>query len=162
MDWKTATYSFLNPLHVGMVLAGADCHATDAITPYAHQIGIGFQITDDIIGTFGDEAVTGKSSMDDVREGKHTLLVHHALAQGDSEEKDFIHALLGNTEITAKQFGRYKEILHRTGAYDFANTEAKRYIDSALVSLEQESKRWPASKVNFLRGLAEYLLTRVS
>lgn len=64
LEWKTAHYTFLNPLHIGMVLAGADTDAMNAITDYAMHAGKAFQITDDIMGTFGSEAESGKSPME--------------------------------------------------------------------------------------------------
>jgi len=48
-EWKSAHYTFLNPLCVGMVLAGAGCEDTDAVRDYALNTGIAFQLTDDII-----------------------------------------------------------------------------------------------------------------
>ena len=83
MEWKTAYYSVLNPLCVGMVLAGAGCEDTDAIRDYALHTGMAFQISDDIMGVFGTQEQMGKSPMDDIREGKQTLLVAHALEKAD-------------------------------------------------------------------------------
>lgn len=162
MDWKTATYSFLNPLHVGMVLAGADCHATDAITPYAHHVGIAFQITDDILGTFSDEVETGKSPMDDIREGKYTLMIAYALEHTRGDDRDFLRRTLGNADLTPSEFKRCKEILQNAGAHEFAAKEAHRHIAIAQKTLSAEAHRWPASNVHFLQGITEYVTTRIS
>src|SRR5690606_28341015 len=70
LEWKTAHYTFLSPLQVGMTLAGANEADIAGVAEYAMHAGKAFQITDDILGTFGTEMESGKSPMDDVREGK--------------------------------------------------------------------------------------------
>jgi geranylgeranyl diphosphate synthase, type I len=160
MEWKTAHYSILNPLHVGMVLAGADCAATDAITPYAVHTGKAFQITDDIIGTFGSEEQSGKSPFDDIREGKQTLLTAYALKNAPTADKNFLLQMLGNESLTPAEFTRCRDILRESGALKYARQQARRHIAQALASLNNESSRWNAEGVHFLRGLASYLLER--
>lgn len=71
--YKTAGYSFVGPL-----LSGAYCHeesqdTIDSLRRYAISAGIAFQIHDDLLGVFGDERETGKSTLTDLREGKRTL-----------------------------------------------------------------------------------------
>lgn len=75
---KTAVYSFELPLQAGAVLAGADERAVDRLGELGRLLGLAFQLRDDVDGAFGDEAVTGKSSLSDLREGKCTPLVAHA------------------------------------------------------------------------------------
>ncbi|HEX6258743.1 MAG TPA: polyprenyl synthetase family protein, partial [Candidatus Saccharimonadales bacterium] len=66
---KTAYYSFLQPLEFGAILAGADTSEHSWLSNFARHIGLSFQITDDILGTFGTEFDSGKSALDDLREG---------------------------------------------------------------------------------------------
>jgi geranylgeranyl diphosphate synthase type I len=161
MLWKTAEYTVLNPLCVGMVLAGADCHATDATRDYALNAGVAFQITDDIISTFGDEQETGKSPMDDLREGKRTILTEYALAHADTQDKEFMLRTLGNAKVTNKDFERYKTILTRSGAVTAARAKADEHISVALLSLQLGSGYWDAVGTQFLHNLAEYLANRI-
>jgi geranylgeranyl diphosphate synthase, type I len=162
MEWKTAHYSVLNPLHMGMVLAGADCQATDAITDYAINVGKAYQITDDLLGTFGTEFDSGKSPMDDIRQGKRTLLVVYALEHASDANKNFLLQSLGDDRLTQAEFERCKEILHDSGAYTHTARAAQRYIDNALSSLKTQESLWSADGVQFLRGLANYLPTRTN
>lgn len=162
LEWKTAHYTFLNPLHVGMVLAGADCAATDAITGYAMQAGKTFQITDDVLGTFGSEFESGKSPMDDTREGKRTQLTVYALDHTSNGNKNFLIQMLGNDNLTPAEFHRCKDVIAESGALDYAKAQAQKHIEQALVSLEQEKHRWTPEGIQFLSGLAQYLLTRTS
>lgn len=162
MTWKTATYSILNPLHVGMVLAGADCHATDGITDYAMAIGRAFQITDDIIGVFGNNKQTGKDNMDDIREGKQTLLTVYTLQHTDLDDANFLKKNLGNRSLTVQDFRLCQNIIRQSGALDYAQKEAKKFAHQALSSLPETATYWSAAGNDFLRGLAEHLLTRNS
>jgi geranylgeranyl diphosphate synthase type I len=162
LRWKTAEYTFLNPLCVGMVLAGADCSATDAIRDYAIHAGIAFQISDDMLGIFGTEQEHGKSPVDDIREGKRTLLVAHALEHANDTDKVFMLQMLGNNAITPAQFDRCKTIFVNSGALVYARQEAQQHVEQALQALRAESQRWPVADVAFLQQLAEYLLSRTA
>lgn len=160
LEWKTAHYTFLNPIHMGMVLAGADCHATDAITDYAIHAGKAFQITDDIIGPFGAEHDTGKSPMDDIKEGKRTVLTFHAIENADAADKNFLIQMLGNEDLTPVEFERVKTILIETGSLDFAREQAMSHIKIALTSLNDHKDKWSNEGTEFLKGLARYLTAR--
>lgn len=160
MEWKTAYYTILNPLCVGMVLAGAGCEDTDAIREYALHTGKAFQITDDIIGTFGNEQQTGKSVMDDLREGKQTLLTAYAALHANSADQAFLRQCLGNTELNQTDFMRCRSIIKDCGALDYAHDMAKQHVTAALTSLEATPPHWEAACVRFLRELAEGLLQR--
>ncbi len=160
LEWKTACYTFLNPLHVGMILAGADCHATDAITPYAMHAGRAFQITDDILGTFGEEFESGKSPLDDIREGKRTLLTNYALLHTKPTDKNFLIQMLGNARLTKIEFERCKDILVESGALAYAREQAKQHVAEALRALTDSPQLWTTKGVSFLSGLAQFLLKR--
>lgn len=160
LEWKTAQYSFNNPLHVGMVLAGADCHATDAITPYAIHTGRAFQIVDDILGIVGNEEEVGKSPMDDIREGKQTLLMAYALSHAKAGDATFLKDMLGNQHLTVRQFDRCKAIIESSGALAHCRQLAKDEVEQALRVLDDEAGRWPKADMDFLRGLAEQMIKR--
>lgn len=162
LEWKTAHYTFINPLHIGMVLAGADTQATDAITEYALHAGRAFQITDDILGTFGNEFESGKSPLDDIREGKRTLLTVYALQHAGKADKNFLIQMLGNQSLTQAEFLRCQEILAETGALEHASETAKRHIEAANAALDKHQGLWAEEGTQFLRGLAEALLNRTA
>jgi geranylgeranyl diphosphate synthase type I len=162
MEWKTAYYTILNPLCVGMVLAGAGCEDTDAIRGYALHTGKAFQITDDVIGMFGSEQQTGKSVMDDMREGKQTLLTAYAFTHASKADQSFLKACLGNAELSAADFAACQQILKTCGALQYAEGEAQRHVSAALVSLDNAPARWNKTHVTFLRELAESLLQRTT
>jgi len=160
LELKTAHYTILNPLCVGMVLAGAGCEDTDAIRDYSLHTGKVFQITDDIIGIFGDDAQTGKTAKDDIREGKRTILSVYAIKHADADDRAFLLQCLGNRDLTDEQFERCRQIMRDSGAVDNAKRLADENARQALVSLEKYQQRWTAEQVSFLRGLVQGLLDR--
>lgn len=162
LEWKTAYYTVLNPLTFGMILAGASDKETKAVKEYAMNTGRAFQITDDILGTFGTEFESGKSPSDDIKEGKRTLLTFYALEHANNADKNFLIQMLGNQKITQSEFYRCKDILIETGALDFATKEAKICIDKAVNSIKKQKFNWEDENINFLVGLAQNLINRSS
>lgn len=162
LEWKTAHYTFLNPLTVGMILAGANQNEIDTIKPYAINAGMAYQITDDILGTFGTEFDSGKSPMDDIREGKRTLLTEYALGHTNDDNKNFLVQMLGNNFITPVEFERCKDILVESGALEFAQKSAKQHVALAVGSLEKANTSWSQEGVEFLHQLASQLLGRTA
>ncbi len=162
MEWKTAYYTFLNPLTFGMVLAGAKIPQTDAIREYSLNAGRAFQVTDDILGTFGEEFESGKSPLDDIREGKRTLLTIYALEHAPQADKNFLIQMLGNSKLSAAEFNRCKAILVESGSLEYAQKKASDYIALALQSLDDTAEFWTLDGKRFLAGLATYLSTRTA
>lgn len=162
LEWKTAHYTILNPLCVGMVLASADCRDTDAIRDYALNTGLAFQITDDIIGIFGEDSQTGKSKLDDVREGKRTLLTEYALGHATVADKEFLRSCLGNPNLQVEEFDRCREIILSSGAFANAQQLAQKYIKDASMALDNCPKDWDPAITTFLRQLTTALIDRTT
>lgn len=162
LEWKTALYTVINPLQVGMALAGADDFALEAIKPYGQYAGKAFQITDDILGIFGDEEDLGKTPGDDIREGKGTLLALHALQHASTTDKEFLQQSLGNQDLTSEDFERCKQIIRVTGALEYARQLAADSLRLATESLESAGSHWNREGTDFLKSLAQALQTRVS
>jgi len=80
MEYKTARYSFIRPLLIGSLLAGGSLQIQQSLADFGKNIGIAFQIQDDILGIFGNETITGKSVDSDILEGKMTLLMVRLIA----------------------------------------------------------------------------------
>lgn len=114
--YKTAKYTIERPLHIGAALAGAGREMLDALSAYALPLGEAFQLRDDILGTFGDPAETGKPRLDDLRQGKHTVLLALALQRADSAECEALHALVGDPRLDEDAAARIRHIITATGA----------------------------------------------
>lgn len=118
LRFKSAKYTVEHPLLLGGALAGASDDLLDAYARFGVPVGEAFQLRDDVLGVFGDPAVTGKPVGDDLREGKKTLLVVAAIERADDAQRDLLQRLLGDRTLTEQQIRRLQTILVDTGALD--------------------------------------------
>ncbi|HIX79615.1 MAG TPA: polyprenyl synthetase family protein, partial [Candidatus Corynebacterium faecipullorum] len=108
------------PLHLGAAIAGAPEKLVAAFRGYGQDIGVAFQLRDDLLGVFGDPAVTGKPAGDDLREGKRTVLLSLALQRADASDPTAaaeLRRLIGQTEDPA-EIARMAQIIADSGAPD--------------------------------------------
>lgn len=139
--YKTAAYTMERPMHLGAVLAGADAATIAGLRECGVNAGIAFQHIDDLLGVFGDPAVTGKPSGDDLREGKRTLLLNYALAYAPAADAAELTGLLGRT-LDAAHLARARAILEDSGAVAHVRSEAERLsaaADATLATLDLTS-----------------------
>ncbi|HKX24111.1 MAG TPA: polyprenyl synthetase family protein [Candidatus Saccharimonadales bacterium] len=157
--WKSACYSFVNPLQLGAILAGATPDQLKILEDYGRKAGRGFQLSDDVIGLFGSADETGKLPMDDLREGKRTLLIGRTLELASKEDANFLNSQLGNERLTEADFERCRAIIAESGALDQVKTDIAESCDAAKQALNQSDL--PSSdEIRFLSGLADFLKTR--
>ncbi|MFH8618849.1 polyprenyl synthetase family protein [Streptomyces sp. NPDC017979] len=114
--YKTAAYTVERPLHIGAALAGAQPELLAGLSAYALPAGEAFQLADDLLGVFGDPQTTGKPNLDDLRGGKHTVLVALAREHATPEQRDTLDALLGRPGLGPQDATRLRRILVATGA----------------------------------------------
>jgi geranylgeranyl diphosphate synthase, type I len=114
--YKSAGYTVQRPLQLGAAIAGAGPEATEACTAIGLPLGEAFQLRDDVLGVFGDPAVTGKSADDDLREGKQTLLIALAAERADDAGRSLLDTLLGDPDAGPEEFDALRGLLETTGA----------------------------------------------
>lgn len=114
--YKAAKYTVESPLLLGGVLAGASPELLAAYSEFGVPLGEAFQLRDDVIGVFGDPAVTGKSVLDDLREGKPTVLMAYATEHATPAQRGRIRALHGEPELTEDGAAELRAIIRDTGA----------------------------------------------
>ncbi|RMB75548.1 polyprenyl synthetase family protein [Rhodococcus sp. SBT000017] len=139
--YKTAAYTVERPLHLGAVLADADENLISAYRNFGADIGIAFQLRDDLLGVFGDPEVTGKPSGDDITEGKRTVLIALALQKADETRPDraaTIRASLG-TELDANEVADIRSILVELGAVDAVEKQIDELGTRAVAALDNSS-----------------------
>lgn len=115
-EYKTSTYSFVGPLTTGAVLADAPESDIELLRQFGRHLGIAYQLKDDLLGIFGDEAKTGKSTTTDLREGKQTYLIQAFNTIASQAEKNEFYQYFQNIDATDKQLERAKAMLRTTGA----------------------------------------------
>ncbi|MER5997877.1 polyprenyl synthetase family protein [Nonomuraea angiospora] len=114
--FKTAKYTVERPLQIGGALAGASLELLESYSRFGLPLGEAFQLRDDVLGTFGLESETGKSALDDLREGKHTVLVAHAVLRATPAQLAHLKSWHGNPELTEERAEELRQILRDTGA----------------------------------------------
>lgn len=160
--WKTAYYTFVNPLQFGAILAGADESDLTLLYKYAIPAGKAFQLTDDILGIFGNEFESGKSPMDDIKDGKRTLLVMKALEKSPKAEAYFLRRCLGKRDLNIDEFNECKKIIKLSGAKKYTENLAHNYIGEASEVLSSIGADLSERHLAFLKGLVFYLVERKS
>jgi geranylgeranyl diphosphate synthase type I len=131
---KTAASTTTGPLLFGAALAGAGEGLRHAYTAYADPLGVAFQLRDDLLGAFGDPAVTGKPSGDDLRDGKCTMLLAHARETASPHTTGRIDALIASRSDGAVP--ELRELIQSTGARQFVENRIRELRDHALAALD--------------------------
>lgn len=135
---KTASYSFVGPLHMGAVLAGASTSELEILEQLGNALGTGYQLADDVLGVYGDETVIGKPSLSDIREGKSTYLIRLALAKSLPGDRSWLELHWGNASSTPADLSHAREIIESSGAraaVDSVMQECRKKADDYIALL---------------------------
>jgi octaprenyl-diphosphate synthase len=132
---KTACL-FRVSMQLGCVLGGASQQMEDVLGDYGRSLGLAFQIVDDVLDLTASEEVLGKPTASDLREGKATLAVVHALHHGTPEERADIMAVIEDHNFERVGHHRILSILKRNGSLDYAMRAAYAHAESARKNLE--------------------------
>ena len=116
---------------LGAILGGATAEQETALAKYGHDLGIAFQIVDDVLDLTASEYVLGKPAASDLREGKATMAVIHALERCTPDERAQIETVLRDRAFNGVTHAQILEILGRYGSLEAANASAARYAESA-------------------------------
>jgi len=139
--------------HLGALLGGADETKRDSYRSFGNYLGLAFQVQDDILGIWGNEAVTGKSVASDLVEGKNSLPV----LAGLSANKKFAERWRQGP-VHAYEVEELAKLLAAEGGYEIAHEASKQMTDLALLNLREAEPEGEAGDVLF--ELAEKLLKR--
>ena len=137
VEYKSARYTVQRPVQFGAALAGATADVVAGLADFGSPLGQAFQFRDDVLGVFGDESVTGKPAGDDLREGKRTVLVAHALAAADPRESAELQSLIGNADLDDDQIAHARDIITGCGARDRVEAMIDSGLDKALAALDR-------------------------
>lgn len=155
---KSARYSIEAPLVIGARLGGADDATIGRIRDFGLPLGLAFQLRDDVLGVFGDEAQMGKPAGDDLREGKRTYLVARVEARSDDAQRAWFDARLGRDDLDAHEIAQMQERIRQSGALDDVEAEIARLLDEALTALA--SAHLDADSLAMLEALARRTAVR--
>lgn len=134
--YKSAKYSAENPVLLGGALAGAGSDLLEAYSRFALPMGEAFQLRDDVLGVFGDPGVTGKPAGDDLREGKRTEIIAHALTLATDVEQEFIQQRLGAQDLSNAEVDTMRQLLESCGALSATEDSISTLTTRCLAALE--------------------------
>jgi geranylgeranyl diphosphate synthase, type I len=135
--FKTACYTVSRPLQLGVAAAADRPDVAAAFAQFGTDLGVAFQLRDDVLGVFGDPAVTGKPSGDDLRSGKRTVLVAEALELADKSDPpaaELLRTSIG-TRLTDAQVRDLREVIDAVGALVAAERRIAALTERALATL---------------------------
>ncbi len=118
-------------MRVGGILGRATAEQEEKLGQYGRDLGLAFQIVDDVLDLTASENVLGKPVASDLREGKVTMAVIHALQRCTPAERKQIETILRDRAFNGVTHADILGILTRYGSLDFASKEAARYAESA-------------------------------
>jgi len=122
-------------MRLGAILGGASPEQEAALAKYGHDLGMAFQIVDDVLDLTASEDVLGKPVASDLREGKVTMAVIHALERCTDSERSQIEKILRDRAFNGVTHADILEILQRYGSLESATSRAAEYAESACKSI---------------------------
>ncbi len=134
--YKTASYSFVSPLTMGAILAQAPAQEVTILKELSLHLGIGYQLRDDLLGVFGDETKTGKSTSTDITEGKRTYLVEQFDQLATDEQKSLFYSAFHSLDASDEAISQCKQLLVASGARSAVEAEIERHREATEAIIE--------------------------
>jgi geranylgeranyl diphosphate synthase type I len=143
---------------IGAVLAGGPDAVVAALATYGAELGLAFQLVDDILGIWGDPAVTGKPVFSDLRSRKKSLPVTYTLTHGGAAAQELAEWLADAGEHDEAALRRAAELIAAAGGRDWAAGEADRRLALGLSALDAVGL--PDRAREGLVALGEFIVSR--
>jgi octaprenyl-diphosphate synthase len=153
---KTA-YLFAGCAQIGGMLGESTPEQQGALREYGFNLGIAFQLMDDLLDFTGDAAALGKPVGGDLREGKVTLPIIRLLANADGATRALIAGVIDERSVTLERWADITRLLKQSGAIDYATTRANEYAHAARQKLSAFAD---GPERAALLALAEFVLLR--
>jgi octaprenyl-diphosphate synthase len=153
---KTA-YLFAGCAQIGGMLGSISRDQQSALWEYGLNIGMAFQLVDDLLDFTGDEAALGKPVGGDLREGKMTLPVIHLFARRDGDSEALIRTIVRERNVTVEQWHDLRTRLAHARSIDYAQSMAVAFVEKAKKALYAFP---PSDARDALMFLPDYVLSR--
>ncbi|MBU4463105.1 MAG: polyprenyl synthetase family protein [Desulfobacteraceae bacterium] len=154
---KTAIL-FKGACQVSAVIADAPEREEKAISNYGFNLGIAFQMTDDLLDYTSNAGILGKEAGADLKEGKLTLPLIYALKRADSKDRAMMERIIKNKDFSADEFKILLELLHKYKGLKYTEELAAKHIAKAKEALVGVFK--PSGTRETLINIADYALAR--
>jgi octaprenyl-diphosphate synthase len=153
---KTA-YLIRAACQVGALLAEAQEEQVQALAEYGYQLGIAFQMADDLLDYTADTKVIGKPVGTDLKEGKLTMPIIYALNRATGEDRRRLEIIIQDPDIKEEDFEAVLELIKKYDGVEYTRERAQEHIEKAKACLEIFSA---SNARRLLEQLAEYVLAR--
>lgn len=153
---KTSMYTIEGPLSIGARLAGATEEQLKILHDFSLPLGIAFQIQDDLLDVF-PEVPSGKEAYKDLKEGKRTILIEHAMKNADPGDRVFLEQKLGKS-TDEETLERMKSMLDECGAKEHSLKLIKEFSEQSFKVLEDSGLN--DDQKGMLRDFAHLILER--
>jgi octaprenyl-diphosphate synthase len=153
---KTA-YLFGGCAQIGGMLAKVGPEREDALREYGFNLGVAFQLVDDLLDVTGDAATLGKPIGGDLREGKMTLPLIHLLQQNEDVGSAIVRDIITSRTVAPGQWEELLRVLHQHRSIDYAYRRASEFAERAKKPLYAFP---PSSERDALLALPDYILSR--
>jgi geranylgeranyl diphosphate synthase type I len=147
-------------LLMGGTIARASESQMHALSNYGVKVGQAFQIQDDILGTFGDVAVTGKPADGDIKEGKKTILYLGTMKSGTPEQKEILEKYLGNEHLTPEEIEKVRDVFRESGALEYASKTMVQLLNEGQQALDKADPPFNEEYKQFMLDLSNFLVKR--
>jgi len=145
-------------LKLGALQADAPLSDAERLYHFGEQLGLAFQLQDDLLDVYGDFKTFGKKIGGDILEGKKTFMLINALRLANSEQRKALDYWLATTTEPEKKIAAVTELYNQIGVRQLAEAKIRYYFEAALASLDEVAL--PAERKERLRSLALSLLGR--
>jgi geranylgeranyl diphosphate synthase type I len=148
---------------LGAIVGGADQASAQALFDFGQNLGLAFQVQDDVLGIWGDPTVTGKPYAADIYQRKLTLPVIYALR--NAEQREELASIYQQQQLTDDDTGQVLDVLDAVGARSYTEDIAHRYHAEAMNALNRvQGGNTPAARdaLSHMRSMAARLLGRQS
>lgn len=134
---KSGSYSIEHPLSIGARLADPDPALLDALGRFGRPLGEAFQLVDDLLGVFGDQAATGKPVDSDIREGKRNVLFAKTVELLEGSDAAFFQERWGQQDLTGEEVARLRSLIDSSGARKATEVLIAELEDAASTALAE-------------------------
>ena len=152
---KTAWYTIIGPILMGSTLSNASENDKTMLIEMGINLGIAFQIKDDLLGLYSNSSIMGKT-LNDIKENKQTIIYKYAIDKARDSELEFIKQNYGNQSINDEDTKKILDLFEKIGAKSYAENLVKEYTNKAISVIE----KMDINNKELLIDFANYLLKR--
>ena len=159
MRLKTAGYTFVRPMQIGVVLVGKQKELSQFCVDFGTALGLAFQTQDDILDVIADPKIIKKSILSDIREHQHTFLTQYVLQNASEQDILKLKSYWGNSNTKDSDQSEIIKLFQDTGALDYIRKKVIEYLSQSKLIVDTEKEITESTKLE-LNALIKYIEDR--